>query len=267
MLPSLAVAYKQHQGVFRRNAKAAKMTGIMLLIIGAFLIFGAICNFGEMVSKGEWSSEFFLIFTCIFSLIGGYVLFCGIQQFRWAKELRIWQKTNVDASDKQEIKQETASLYSPPIQFSLRELLGFVAVVAAITSLTTWTIRSQPPRFIEHATPEQAGLSLPAGATDVCCRRGFRGTISYEFTIDEAGFLEWAKSDPGSYESQMAGIPLKPIEKPRFVSPLTKDGSGDREKTMIITNGYYYLWREEDRQVDYVYDKDRQRVHYSFQSY
>ncbi len=62
-----------------------------------------------------------------------------------------------------------------------------------------------------HVSPQEARLRLPAGATDICIRRGYRGTISYNFAIDEAGFWKWTELVGGSLESQASGVKILPV--------------------------------------------------------
>ena len=86
--------------------------------------------------------------------------------------------------------------------------MSLIAALSAVFAGATFGYRDIPPQVAAHVTPQEAHLTLPAGATDVCIERGYRGTISYNFAIDEAGFWEWAKSNAESIESEASGVQI-----------------------------------------------------------
>jgi hypothetical protein len=270
LLPSLGIGVSEYIAVFRRNAKAAQLAGVFLFLAGGLLLFGVVMNFGEWIIKSPVrNTSFFIILSCLL-FFGGYILFCGWQLWRWAKKCRTQQivpsLANVLPNDGSKLPANSPHL-SPPFQFSLRELLGFVAVIAAISSITTWTIRSEPPKFIEHATAEQAMLSLPKSASDVCCARASRGTITYEFSIDEKGFFDWVNSGLGTSESKAEGIDVQPVHDVfsilRYTNWRPRVATGPQD-VVKITHGYCYSWSKEDRCVIYAYDKDNRRAYYFY---
>jgi len=101
--------------------------------------------------------------------------------------------------------------------FSLRELLLAIGIIAALTGIYSQFIRSTSPRCAENITPSMAPIGLPSGATDVSYCKGSRGTIAYEFNIDELSFRKWANSGIGSIESESANISLREITSPRIL--------------------------------------------------
>lgn len=276
MLISFLIGMASYRSVFRKNASQARVLGIFFYCLSGLALFGAISGLIEWISrqpicKLHWDKDYFLG-ICIASSLCIFFSYSGRHHRRWAKTIEAWRTDRLLAAEKEAIAntEQDVREVTPPFQFSLRELLGLVTVVALIASITTWMIRSEPPRFIEHATPREAGLILPQGASDVCCARGFRGTITYEFTIDENRFFEWAKSGLGSLESEAAGIPIKPIVTPFQFSRYTNwkpDNSLPAEDKVTITHGYYYLWQKEDRSVVFAYDKDHQRAYFHFNSH
>ena len=141
------------------------------------------------------------------------------------------------------------------LRFSLRELLLVVTVVAVICGLTSYIARGTLPRCAENVDRSKAPFDLPLEATDISYARGYRGTIIYEFTIDEDGFRKWVNSGIGSLESQSADVPLRPISSP--VRIYRYNG-----QFATIKQGLYYSWSKEDRGVDAVFDSTANRAYY-----
>lgn len=141
-------------------------------------------------------------------------------------------------------------------------LLG-IAAIAFVVCLVSGFVRSTPPRYAEHVTRDKAPFGLPANATDISFCQGVRGTIAYEFTIDEDDFKAWVASGIGSFESNAASVPVAPITTPytiRRYNALTRDLTGPEEIT--ITQGLYYDWSKEDRGVHAAYDRTTGRAYY-----
>ena len=101
-------------------------------------------------------------------------LFGGLHNLRWRRNLLL-AATDADGD------------------VSLREILAAIAAISLLTGLTASFIRSTPPRYAENVSVADAPFGLPADATDVSFCQGFRGTIPYEFTIDEMSFREWVR--------------------------------------------------------------------------
>jgi hypothetical protein len=157
---------------------------------------------------------------------------------------------------------------APWMRFSLAELMGAITLIACMTALVSYFIRTQRPQFAEHVSPQEAGLSLPEGAHDVSYGRGIGDTIAYEFSTDEASFRAWVESGIGSIESNAANVPIKPISEPvtvmRFLE-LTPVMKGP--KRITVHDGLYYAWSKEDRRVDAVFDRKTQRAYFQYHGY
>jgi hypothetical protein len=136
-------------------------------------------------------------------------------------------------------------------------------VLSVLFGLTAFLVRNQPIKHGIHLTPDQAGLDLPVDATDVAVLRYGRGTIAFEFTIDEAGFRTWVDCGIGSLESQAAAILIEPITSPtRVRRVLPPDAGISQENWEMVHRGLQYHWRKEDRAVIATYDSDEQRAFY-----
>jgi hypothetical protein len=274
-LPALCAGIAVYLSVFRQKAAMARGLGILFQVLSGFVALGAVGAVIEWIWESPaWDTNFFL-FVCQAILFAVYLFFSGRQQLRWNQTIQAIESESwvLDAGEIVENNGlrniQEAEIVRRPFQYSLGDLLGLVTVVAAIIGFTIWTICDYPPPFIEHATPEQAKLALPAGARDVCCRRGIRGCITYEFSIDEKGFFEWANSSTGTLESNAAGIPIEPVSGEFSIyryAYFSHTGSASSDTARIV-NGYCYHWSKEDRWVKFAYDKDTGRAYYNFNSY
>jgi hypothetical protein len=246
----LAVAICQYLGVFRRHAKSAGTAAILLFIVGGFAWFGFFTTMGEAIADGMELPWVALLLPM--AATGTVCIFVGWMNLRWRRKIR----SSVSA-----VRGENRS--KPLLQFSMRELLASVAMLAAVVGLTTYFVRSTPPRYAEHVDRSEAPFGLPDGATDVCYCQGFRGTIAYEFTIDEQGFRDWVESGIGSLESQAAKVQIQPIQGGHVIYRyyhFAPDLQGPDQAT--VTQGLYYSWAKEDRGVHAVFDRSSNRAYY-----
>lgn len=244
----LFMAAEQYRGTFRRIPASAAATSLLLYICGGFLIFGLVTSTGEAIVEGTSLRLMapFLITTLVAAVV--CVAF-GRMNALWSFKLR----AAIDAG-----------VPVPRLRgFTLRELLLATAIIATMTGITSQFIRSSAPRYAEKIDASAAPFELPAGATDVSYARGFRGTIAFEFSIDESGFREWVDSGIGSIESQSAAIPLREIDSPfairRFYAHSPERNGPDR---ITINSGLSYSWWKEDRGVYAAYDRTTGRAYY-----
>jgi hypothetical protein len=259
MLPfPLAILFLQYAAAFRKNVRAAKILAMLLFGINGLVVLIPVSAAGEMLVARAWPTRGFVGFlACAFGL-ALFGMLCAWLNLRWAAILRAaLSSSNTTEADVR------------PFQFSLRELLAWTAIIALICGLTMWSIRGTGPRFVEHATPDEAGLSLPAGASDVCCYRGYRGYEAYEFSIDEAGFFEWVDSGLLSPEAESAHVAVAPItdsfQMRRY--PWLRSGQTSPDAFATITHGYCYEWSKEDRAIHFAYDSDIKRAYFYLQTY
>ncbi|MCE9553526.1 MAG: hypothetical protein K8T91_09155 [Planctomycetes bacterium] len=247
MLPwPLALGIQQYRGTFRRNAKAGHTSAISLFVIGGLGCLILVAFGAQLGLRGRhlWLRDLLPI-----GLGSMFAFLAGRANLQWARLLRT--ETSTPASSPQGMR------------FSLRELFLAVTLVAVIAALVTSFVKAIPPRFAEHVDVAQAPFGLPPEAKDVSYFQGYRGTIAYEFTIDEAGFRRWVESGIGSIEAKSANVSLEPIEGSHTISTyhaLTSALPGPEKVT--LTDGLYYGWSKEDRGVHAAFDRVRQRAYY-----
>lgn len=245
---SIVLAAQQYRGTFRLVPSAAKTTSLLLNIFGGFLVFAGVTTAGEAILEGiSWR----LFSSLLIPMFGAAALSlaAGRMNSRWSDKLHA----------------AIASGITNPQQsaFTLRELMLAVGVIAVMTGITAQFVGTAPPPFAEHVDAAAAPVDLPDGATDVSYGKGHRGTIAYEFTIDEARFRDWVKSGIGSIEAQSAGIPLQEITSSCTITRYyTYSGAQNGLERIAIDNGLYYSWSKEDRGVYAAFDRTTERAYY-----
>jgi len=237
-----ALAVQQYRGTFRRIPAAALTAAILLFIVGGFAGFAFAAAFGEIAMGGGELPWFGLLFPMLATSVVG--LFGGWLNLRWRRRL-------------------PENVTDIGYRFSLRETLAAVAVICLLTGLTSSLIRSTPPRYAENVSVAEAPFGLPPNATDVSFCQGFRGTIAYEFTIDEASFRQWAADGIGSIESNASDTKIQPITDPESITRfnrLSPELVGP--DSITVNSGLHYSWSFEDRGVYAVFDSTTNRAYY-----
>jgi hypothetical protein len=224
----ISMAAQQYRGTFRGVPSAATTASVLLYVFAGFLLFGVITSTGEAVLQGS-SLHLMAPFLIPMLVAAALCVAFGRMNALWSRKLR----------------EGLASGVISPVQrgFSLRELLLAVGVVAALTGITSQFIESAPPWYAKNIDPSAAPFRLPSGATDVSYCKGYRGTITYEFTIDEQAFRDWVRSGIGSIESESAGVPLREITSPFTITryhAYSSELNGPDDIT--VANGLFYSW-------------------------
>jgi hypothetical protein len=246
LLPAI-LAIQQYRGTFRYESKAALTSSLLLFIVAGLAWVAFAMTLGEMLVEGvpvPWTS---LILPQL--AIGAISGASAWVNFSWSRLLKRSATTDEVTVNR--------------TRFSLLELLIAVAASACVTALVTYSVQTTPPRYAEHVSRDKAPFGLPAKATEISFCQGFRGTIAYEFTIDEKGFVEWVESGIGSLESAAANAPLQPITAPysiRRYYGLTANLTGP--DSITIADGLYYDWSKEDRGVYVAFDRTTCRAYY-----
>lgn len=238
----------QYASLIRRSRVAAQTVGILLGLMCAFWLFGMVANVGEALLDKSIEWRFLVGFIAFLLAIAASIGIAAWANWRWAKKLAAARAAK--PSTKGSI-------------FTLRELFGAVTVIAITTGFAAFIVRSEPAKFGEHVTRSEGPGGLPAGATDINFGRGYRGTIAYEFTIDEQSFIAWVNEGLGSIEAQSAGVQLRPIQTASSILRYTAFGpSPSDDARAVIRNGLEYHWSKEDRGVHAIYDRDSSRAYY-----
>ncbi|MEM6471344.1 MAG: hypothetical protein AAF802_17415 [Planctomycetota bacterium] len=134
--------------------------------------------------------------------------------------------------------------------------------------MTASFIRSTPPRYAENVSVADAPFGLPPSAIDVSFCQGSRGTIAYEFTVDETSFREWVAEGIGSIESNASNTILEQITTPVSITRYNAYSSElNGPDSITVNNGLHYSWSLEDRGVQAVFDPNTSRAYYFAHSY
>lgn len=242
-----ALAIQQYRGTFRSNAKAALISSVLLFVVAGFALFALAMTLGEMIVEDvriPWTSLLLpLLGTGVVSGASAWM------NLSWSRRLNHSAPLDVHMADR--------------VSFWKHELMVAVTAIALVTALVAFFVRSTPPRYAENVPRDKAPFGLPTEATEISFCQGFRGTIAYEFTIDEKGFVNWVESRIGSLESEAANISIKPIAVPYSIqryNSLTADLTGP--DSITIANGLYYEWSKEDRGVYAAFDRTANRAYY-----
>lgn len=242
---SAALGIQQYRGTFWRNRKAALFAAICLFIVSGLLWLTFIVSLGEILLSGGRAGLLLESFWPML-VVGTLAAVAGWANLHWSRLLKV----------------ECIRPYSP-WQFSLKDLLVGVAVISEMIASVTFLLREVRPQFAEHVAPKDAPFSLPVNARDVSYCQGVRGSIAYEFTIDEEGFKDCINSGVGSIESISAKVTLNPITTPvtidRFNS-LSRELKGP--ESITVSNGLFYSWSKEDRGVHAVFDRNTSRAYF-----
>jgi len=249
----VALAISQYLAVFRRNVKSATIAAVLLFCPGGLAGLVFVMTAGEIGMEGMKGIDLVpgflllpILVPCTASVLLGWI------NWRWRETMK------ASAHDS---PGESSGLR--PLQFSLRELLAAVTVLAVVMGLAAYFSKPAQPRYAEHVDQSRAPSSIPDGASDISFCHGYRGTIAYEFTIDEQGFRDWVNSGIGSLESEAARVQIEPIKGPHKIYRyccLTSELIGPDEAT--VTQGLHYSWSKEDRGVHAVFDSVANRAYY-----
>ena len=137
----------------------------------------------------------------------------------------------------------------------LKKIAVILLAVAALPIVMSCCVWSFQNRVGKSATTEEAPLrGLPSDATDVrwCLPGAFGPNTFFDFTTTESGFRQWV-ADHGS---ELRG----PIYGPYSVHYYDHDQG--RFDEVAIEDAIAHEWREEDRGVYMVYDRERKRAYF-----
>ena len=245
---STAIGVTQYRATFQRKPRAAGIAATLLSITGGLLLAGVAVACGEAAAALEDPSWIWGL-SPIF-LVGASCIVAAVLDWRWAGRIRSQPPAVVPAAERQR-------------RLSTQDKCVAVTVVAAVAALAAYFFSSVPPEFAEHVEPSKTHLDLPPGASDVSYRRGFRGTMTAEFTTDEGSFREWLENDSRFSRSRPPEVRTGEIVEPftiyRYYRPNADPGDPG---TITITQGLYYDWSKEDRGVHAAFDRTTSRAYF-----
>ncbi len=262
--PSFALAAWQYAATFRAHHRSAKKLLIALAIFDGILLLGVGGAVIEPIASGILPTRDYLVgVVSPMALIASWISFTSFVNFLRYRGLSSPVNPPLAANYDADSSEDLGARFSGSRpRFTLRELAGLVAAVAAVLAGIAFGFRETLPERAMHISVLESRLKLPEGASDVCIRRGSRGIITFDFAIDEPGFWEWTKSRSGSLESEADNVPIKPIEG-SFSILSCSDDPNLYVTHHEITRGWYYSWRKEDRAIQYAYDADHGRAYYN----
>ena len=249
--PCILIALAQYFGAFRHAPLGARIVSIAFYGVSAIW---SLTLFGAAIEMLQ------LDFSV--SLLGISLTFVAAGMFATALVLAIARANWHWANDvRTAIGPE---LFMPNgNRYSICELMVMMAAVAMMIATVAALTRHRPPNFAEHVDAAHAPFTLPPGATDISYCQGFRGTIAYEFTTNEAAFRTWVESGIGSLETQYSGTKVTEITYEFQIRRYhqLKSSSSPRVDPPI-TNGLYYAWTKEDKGIYAAFDRRTNRAYY-----
>jgi|GEM_PF-6554781 len=152
--------------------------------------------------------------------------------------------------------QKAESLPQQPLwKFKLGELLLLMGAVALTFGVTNSCLRAWSGRYAEHVALADCPCELPAAARDISYCYSPWQELAYEFSIDEAGAVEWAESLDLHLMQPITGS--TEIQRYGSLAPTLH-----RNKSATITNGWQSAGYVDGKQVRIAYDKDYRRAYY-----
>lgn len=249
---SVGIGISQYLGVFHRNQTSAETVGVILSVIGALLLFGVFNYLNESI-KDPSILHAWMIQVCLAAL-GLFFALCGWANLAWSRLL----KTAADSPEK-----------SPkPGTFSRWDRTAALLATTFVVIATSLMISTIPPEFAENVEYTRPPFDIPVGATSISFCQGSRGTIAYEFSIDEAGFREWLQKKIDSMGPMNSRNSIEPITSTftmkRYVS-LKRELKGD--PNISISDGLRYSWHKEDQGKYAAFDRTKKRAYYHSHDY
>ncbi|GAB5406566.1 MAG: hypothetical protein Aurels2KO_47970 [Aureliella sp.] len=241
MLPApIVLAIQQYRGTFLQVRSAAQVSSVLLLL-------GGICSLLPVAAMAEilWAGGKLpwlgLLLPMIVASVLGFTMHSCNR--RWARRIRQLQGT--------------------ARKLAARDFLAAALACGAVVMLSCFCIQTATPQYAEHVTVDEAPFGLPPAATDVSFCQLYRGTIAYEFSIDEASFRRWVASGIGSIESNTSSTRVEAITVP---VPITRysalSAELDGPDRVTVAEGLHYSWSFEDRGVYAVFDSTQKRAYY-----
>ena len=129
----VAIGICQYHSAFRHNPGAAKVVAVLLFLIGGLIALLVIPVFFE---PGPMDLKFASLCGTLF-VVSNYCWFSGWINLRWARRIRQQRAYSGVESGGGEPREPALRGF----QFSMRELMIFMTVVAVITGLATWIVR------------------------------------------------------------------------------------------------------------------------------
>jgi hypothetical protein len=241
---SAVTGIQQYRGTFWRNPKAAFFAAICLFFLGGLLLLIVFTTIVETLLGDELHISLMLDFLWPLLAIGALSGVVGWANLRWSRRLTVAGASNFQRRG----------------QFTLWDLLAGVTIIAVMTASVTFLVGQTKSQYAENVPREEAPIGLPMNTRDVSFCQGMRGTIAYEFTIDEAGFKDWINTEiaPRNPKATLNSI-TNTFRITRYNSLSSELNGPD---SITITNGLSFQWTEGDRGIHAAFDRTTNRAYY-----
>lgn len=239
-----ALGIQQYRGTFWRNRKAAYFAAIGFFIVGGLLWLMFVTTIAETLLSDEGQMWLMLDFLWPLLVIGTLAGVVGWANLRWSRRLTVAGASHLQRRG----------------QFTLWDLLAGVTILAVMTASVTFLVGQTNSQYAENVSREEAPIGLPRNARDVSFCQGMRGTIAYEFTIDEAGFKDWINTEIAPRNPKVTLNSITNTFRITRYNSLSSELNGP--DSITITNGLSFQWTEGDRGIHAAFDRTTNRAYY-----
>lgn len=256
--PCMALAILQYLAAIHRRQSEAKILAFALAGLGLIIFFGAAANLCESLSSVGLAATAARMGSDLLIVNGLAVWFAitGWLNYQWNKRLTEHARHAAAIAGSQAMDPQPGAPDArghKGVRFTLAHLLIWMTGLSTFFAGVRAGLNATPPQQQHHLTAAQANLDLPSAASDVCIFRGPRGSLFFDFAIDEEAFKQWAHDKCNSEGFTLTEITQGALAE--FYLPTSKSS-----ETVRITRGWML---DLGHYVKYHYDADTGRA-YSF---
>jgi hypothetical protein len=243
----------QYLAVSRGNIRASRHAHTLSVILGAFLLMGAIVLSAAMLTSGFDVADLAFLATLL-ALIAP-LLPCALVTRRWEQQLLAAHSMRDHSSSGPQPRGRW--------QLSLRETFVFLTMCGVVLGSAVYVSRSLKPRWAEHVDASASPMRLPAGASDVTYYEALRAGYFCEFTCSEAAFRRWIET--GEMRFGRLGV-IQEIQAERRHQRHARSPFDGSSPVASVINGLDFTYGDVAKNgfvVRAIYDRDTHRAYYS----